>query len=389
MHTAKRLIAVAGLLALGSIGSVTAAQGAFAAPATIGHVYVNNNTAGINTISVLDRHAGGSLTLNSNPTIVAGGAGTGAGVGSQGSLQLSSDGKYLLAADPGSNQISVLKIRADGSATPVSGSPFSSNGIKPVSIAVHWSLVYVANAGAGGSNYTGFTLNSGGHLAALANSTFSLPDTASPGDVLFNSTGTNLVGTEVGTTVSTTWLIDSFAVGADGRLTPATGSPFPAQGAGPFGSEFRPTDPTQLFVSNAHNGGTNLGSVSAFTVDSTGILTSVAGSPFGDNQNAPCWVEISPDGQHLFAVNTASSSISSYSIGSTGVLSLIGSTPFAGGVHGEEDARMDRSGSNLYVVDTGSDAVSAFAVNGGSLTENGSSPVSLPAGLHPFGIVVD
>jgi 6-phosphogluconolactonase (cycloisomerase 2 family) len=386
MHAAKRLIAVAGLLALGSIGSVTAAQGAFAASALKGHVYVNDNTAGTNAIAAFDRQANGSLTPIAGSPFAAGGAGTGAGIGSQGSLQLSSDGKYLLAADAGNSQISVLSIGSDGSLTPVSGSPVSSGGKKPVSIAVHGSLVYVANAGgAGGSNYTGFTLSSGGNLTPLANSTFPLADSANPGDVLFNSTGTNLVGTEVGTSV-----VDSFSVGADGRLTAATGSPFQAQGAGPFGSEFRPTDPTQLYVSNAHNGGINLGTVSAFNVSSTGILSSLGLSPYPDFQNAPCWVEISHDGRYLFAVNTASSSISSYGIRPDGSLRLLNaSTTFGGGVHGEEDARLDPSGANLYVVDSGSNKVSAFAVNGGTLTEIPSSPVSLPSGATPFGIVVD
>jgi hypothetical protein len=51
------------------------------------------------------------------------------------------------------------------------------------SIAVHGTLVYVANAGDGGSNYTGFTLNPGGHLRPFAGSTVSLPDGSSPGDV--------------------------------------------------------------------------------------------------------------------------------------------------------------------------------------------------------------
>lgn len=383
MHTTKRLIAVAGLLALGGIGSVTTAHGAFARSGPSGHVYVNDNTAGTNTIAAFDRNADGSLTPTSGSPFAAGGAGTGAGIGSQGSLQLSNDGRYVLAADAGSNQISVLKIRADGALTPVSSSPVSSGGNKPVSIAVHGQLVYVANAGAGGSNYTGFTLNPGGHLRPLANSTFPLSDAANPGDVLFNSTGTNLIGAEINTSV-----IDSFTVDEDGRLTPAAGSPFPAEGLGPFGSEFRPTNPTQLFVSNAHNGGNNLGTVSTFIVPSTGVLTS-AGGPYPDFQNAPCWVEVSHDGRYLFAVNTASSSISSFSIAANGSLSVLGSTPFSGGVHGEEDARLDPSGNNLYVVDSGSNAVSAFAVSGGNLTELGSSPVALPAGSHPFGIVVD
>jgi hypothetical protein len=72
--------------------------------------------------------------------------------------------------------------------------------------------------------------------------------------------------------------IDSFTVGFGGRLTPAHGSPFQAQGLGPFGSEFRPTNPSQLFVSNAHNTAADSGTISAFTDSSRGTLTSVAGS---------------------------------------------------------------------------------------------------------------
>src|SRR5438034_256563 len=172
----------------------------------------------------------------------AGGAGAGAIVGSQGALQINGDGRFLLAVDDGSNQISVLRIRADGSLQAVTGSPVASGGIQPISIAVHDDLVYVANEGKGstGSNYTGFTLSSEGMLTPLTNSTVPLSATALPGDVLFNSTGTKLVGTEVGPASGPSF-IDSFIVGDDGRLTPAPGSPFPAQAVGPFGSQFRPT----------------------------------------------------------------------------------------------------------------------------------------------------
>ena len=41
-----------------------------------------------------------------------------------------------------------------------------------------------------------------------------------------------------------------------------------------------------------------------------------------------------------------------------------------------------------YVVDAGLDAVSVFAVDDGALTELSASPVGLPAGATPFGIVV-
>jgi DNA-binding beta-propeller fold protein YncE len=143
--------------------------------------------------------------------------------------------------------------------------------------------------------------------------------------VLFNGDGSKLAGTRVGTSQ-----IDSFTVGSGGLLTAAPGSPFSAQGLGPFGSEFCPTNPGQLFVSNAHNTGT--GTVSVFADSADGTLTPIGSSPFADDQTAPCWVEITHDGQFLFTVNTGSGTISRYSIAPGGTLTLLGSTPV--GVNG-------------------------------------------------------
>jgi hypothetical protein len=143
----------------------------------VGHVYVDDNTAGTNTVAGFNRHADGTLSPLPGSPFSAGGAGTGTIIGSQGPLQLASDGQYLLAVDAGSNQISVLRIRSDGSLRPAEGSPVASGGIEPISIAVHDHLVYVANNGDGteGANYTGFTFNPGGFLTPLAGSTFPLP----------------------------------------------------------------------------------------------------------------------------------------------------------------------------------------------------------------------
>jgi hypothetical protein len=378
-------------MAAGSVVGLTLT--ASAATDIVGHIYVDDNTAGANTIGAFDRHSDGSLTPMAGSPFVAGGAGTGTIVGSQGAVQLSGDGRYLLAVDAGSNQISVLRILPDGSLRLVGGGPVSSGGIEPISIAVHGSLVYVANEGdkttGSGSNYTGFRLNRGGHLFPLSGSTFDLPSTANPGDILFNSTGTNLIGVEVGTTDANTFRIDSFAVGADGRLTAAAGSPFAAQAAGPFGSEFSPTNPQHLYVSNAH-GGAGKGSVSAFNVTSAGNFSSIGSSPYPDGQTAPCWVEISHDGRHLFTVNTGSTTISSYGIRADGSLSYSSTTGFKSGAGIRPfDARLDPAGTNLYVVDAAIGKVSAFAVSGGTLSELGQSSFALPAGATPFGIAVN
>ena len=373
------------------LGLVAAAAAVAAVPASasadtsqvVGHVYVDDNTAGTNTIGAFDRHADGSLTPEPGSPFLAGGAGTGAGLASQGALQLSADGRFLLAVDAGSNQVSVLRVHPGGSLSLVPGGVVSSGGTLPVSIAVHGTLVYVANSGAGGSNYTGFRFF-GGHLFPIPGSTVTLAANAAPGDVLFNGTGTKLVGTEVGPSQ-----IDSFTVGFGGRLTAAPGSPFKAQGLGPFGSEFRPTDPGQLFVSNAHNTATDSGTISAFTDFRNGTLSPVAGSPFADDQMAPCWVEITHDGQFLFTVNTASGTISRFWIAPGGALTLLGSTPLRGtGGVGAVDARLSPDGRFLYVDEGKTGAVAAFAVHGGNLAELPGSPTSLPAGAAPAGIAV-
>jgi 6-phosphogluconolactonase (cycloisomerase 2 family) len=390
MRLLTRVTRAIGLVTLLAAGLVVTPTVASATSPVVGHVYVNDNTAVTNTIGGFDQHADGSLTPLAGSPFSAGGAGTGAALGSQGSLQATSDGKFVLAADAGSSQISVLAVASDGSLSPGPGSPVSSGGIEPVSIAVHDGLVYVANEGDGstGSNYTGFTMADDGQLTPLSDSTVSLPATALPGDVLFNGTGKNLIGIEVGTTDPSTFLIDSFLVGSDGRLTPAAGSPFPAEAAGPFGSEFSPTNPRHLYVSNAH-GGANNGSVSAFSVNPNAKLKSIDGSPFADGQTAPCWVEISHDGRYLFAVNTGSTTISSYRILSNGSLSYVTSTPFSSGLGIRPfDARLDVDGDYLYVVDAAIAKVTGFAVSGGSLTELTTSPTALPTGATPFGIVI-
>ena len=211
------------------------------------------------------------MTALAGSPFSAGGAGTGSTIAQ--SAIIASHGRYVWTR---ANRISVPAVGSDGSLSLV-GSPVSSGGIEPVSIAVHRRLVYVANEGDGtsGSNYTGFRLGSGGVLKPLSGSTVPLPATALPGDILFNGTGNNLIGVEVGTTDPSTFLIDSFRVRENGRLAPAAGSPFPAEAPGPFGSEFSPTDPHHLYVSNAH-GGTGNGSVSAFSASANGKLESLA-----------------------------------------------------------------------------------------------------------------
>jgi 6-phosphogluconolactonase (cycloisomerase 2 family) len=105
-----------------------------------------------------------------------------------------------------------------------------------------------------------------------------------------------------------------------------------------------------------------------------------------DGQTAPCWVEISHDGQFLFTVNTGSGNISSYSISRDGSLVLV-STAIVNGGGTDIDARLSPDGKYLLVDGSGHNFVSVFSVDGGTLTELSTSPTPLPVGATPAGIV--
>jgi hypothetical protein len=371
----KRMWLAAGasllMASLGTAGAAASATADTASPVT-GYTYIDGNTVTANTIDGYARHADGSLTALAGSPFAAGGAGLGTGLASQGAIQATQNGEYLLAVDAGSNQISVLRVTAGGVPVLV-GRPVSSGGIKPVSIAVSPSgLVYVANSGTGGSDYTGFQLHSDGSLTPISNSTYAVPDGSGLGDVFFNALGDRLVGTRTGTSQ-----IDSFVVLPGGRLLAAQGSPYTGQGLGQLGAEFSPANPSQLFVTNAHNGAL-LGTVSAYRDSLGGQLTSIGSSPYADGQTAPCWVEISHNGEYLFAVNTGSGNISSYSVNPDGSLTLIGSFTINGG-GADIDARLSPDGKYLLVDGSGMHFISVFAVNGGTLTELASSPTPLPS----------
>jgi 6-phosphogluconolactonase len=383
---ARLAVAAAGLALAGGIAAAlpgTALAYPHGGPPA-GHVYVDDNTAGANTVAGFARSANGSLTALPGSPFKIGGTGAGTGIPSQGAVQFAGHGRFLLAVDAGSNQISVLRIARDGSLDPAAGGPVASGGEDPVSIAVHGDLVEVANAGADGTNLAGFRLTRNGTLVPAPSSNATLPAGSQPGDVLFNATGTRLV-----TTLVASSQIASFSVTWNGRLIAAPGSPYPAQGLGPFGSEFRPTDPDQLFVTNAHNG-TGLGTVSAFEDRWDGTLAPIGNSPYADEQTAPCWLTISPDGRYLYAVNTGSGTITSYTIEPNGTLQLDTSTTVAsqGGV-GAVDAALNPEGTALYVNESRIDAVGEFAVRGARLTELPGSPVALPVGATPAGVAVN
>ena len=90
-----RLPRIAFLFVLAVAAAVVATGGASASNTTrvVGHVYVDDNTAPVNTVAGFDRLADGTLTPMPGSPFAVGGTGTGHPDASQGSLQRSDDGR--------------------------------------------------------------------------------------------------------------------------------------------------------------------------------------------------------------------------------------------------------------------------------------------------------
>src|SRR5881409_1809742 len=119
-------------------------------------VYTLTNQVAGNSVAVFARAADG--TLSAAGSVATGGTGTGAGLGSQGALALSDDGRWLFAVNAGSNDVSILRVTPAGL---VLTSRVPSGGTLPISLTVHGNLLYVLNGG-GSGNIAGFALDNGG-----------------------------------------------------------------------------------------------------------------------------------------------------------------------------------------------------------------------------------
>lgn len=175
--------------------------------------------------------------------------------------------------------------------------------------------------------------------------------------------------------------IDLFSIDGSGILTALPGSPFP-------------TDAGALAMAIAPNGNfgytanVNSTSVSGYTVDrSAGSIVPVAGSPYASDA-FPMSIAISPSGTFAYTANSVGT-VWGYSINATtGAL-----TPLAGGSFPAGSAPtsviVDPSGKYVYVADGGSNEVAAFSINAatGLLTPVPGSPFS--AGLTPTAVAVD
>jgi 6-phosphogluconolactonase len=364
MHRIRRL-AVAAVLACAVLAS--AAQ---ASPPSDGRgdgaVYTLSNSAAGNAVAVFDRAANGELTARGS--VPTGGAGSGAGLGSQGALVL--DDRRLFAVNAGSNTVSALRI---GSGDRVSLADVAgSHGVRPISLTVHGPLLYVLNAGSATTpaNIQGFLVLFG-RLIPLPGSSRPL-SVALPGpaQIEFTPDGRHLVVAEKDTNRIVTYRVGPFGYASGPIVQPSAGQT-------PFGFAFDPRG--RLIVSEAFGGATDASAVSSYRVAGNGTISVISPS-VATTETAACWVVVTGNGRYAYATNTGSNSVSGYAIASDGSLTLLdadgrtattGATPI--------DAALSRGSRFVYTLNDGADEIQGFRVAADGSLDSVTAVGGLPA----------
>jgi 6-phosphogluconolactonase len=328
-----------------------------------GRVYVMTNASDANVVVVYRRANDGSLTRLQE--VSTGGQGSGVGVlppplppnpgpdplQSQDAMVMTADGRFLLAVNAGSNEISSFVVTETGLRLV---SKVSSGGVFPVSIAEHRGLVYALNEGespdhtvGGTANIAGFRLSSRGELSSIANSSRTIGVDTGTSDILFSPSGDTLVVTEMFTNK-----LDVFHVSADGTTDSETS--ITSNNPTPFGAAFRDdntlvvTEIDVITVNGRRMGVQNASTMSSYKLSGGSLQTISNAVP--SNRTGSCWVRFSRDGGFAYTGDTGSGTISIYKVGTNGALSLLGFASSGGAFSAPLDLDVTPDGRFIYVI---------------------------------------
>ncbi|MBB5065819.1 beta-propeller fold lactonase family protein [Granulicella mallensis] len=330
-----------------------------------GAVFVMTNNADKNEIISYERATNGLLSGGVHyDTEGRGSSGTTDPLEAQGSLTLSQDQSLLFAANAGSGNISVFSVHHSDL---ILLNKVPSGGSQPVAVAENQNLVYVLNSGGAGS-VVGFTLDFGGQLKQIKNSTMFLTATVTGGASLkFSPDGKFLVVTE-----RLANNIDVFHVLPNGTLSPIIVNPSPAPGA--FSVTFAP-EGNAIVSETGAAGATNGSAISSYKITTNGKLSPISQSvpTFG---GANCWNVVTPDGKFVYVSNAGSATISGFAIGSNGALTPIGGTVVGNNPEGATnlDIAVSADGKYIYTLNSATGNIGVFGIRtDGALTNLGTA----------------
>ena len=319
--------------------------------------YVLSNNAGANSVRWYTRQSDGSLVYNQD--YATGGSGTGTDLpGVNGSLVYDSYYGVLYAVNTGSNSISAFLVANNGALTLLDTE--NSQGVRPVSLTVNQSVIYVVNQGDAGTpaNVAGFVI-SGDDLLPILDSVQNLStDLPDPAQIRFTPNPTVLVVSERANSAFSTFLVNS-SLAAYQRSTANS------IGANPGGFAF--TSSGLMVSAEAQGDLPDAGSVSSYVVGSSGSLVPQAES-VATGQSATTSALVLSNGAYAYLANSDSGSISTFSLDGSGGLALQDETASPGG---PADLAVSADEAYLYSLNRDSDSISIFGLNNssGQLTE--------------------
>ena len=290
------------LLAIVSLGTLAVAQSSA--------VYVESNRADHNSILAF-RNSGGTLSfLGEFPTNGKGVFDLSLKLGpfdSDQNVLTNAEGTVLYAVNSGSDTVAAFRIAANGSLSPIAGSPFPSGGSNPVSIGIARDTLAVVNKAMDPArpqlsqpSYASFSLTPEGALENGPLSTILAPIGSSPSQAL-TTVGRRLV-------IDAQFLgghLQSLLLNHDGSLASEDFKAVETNaGPQPLGLWAHPARPI------LYAGLTSSNRMAVYTFDSTGHLSFVRS--VSNSGKAICWIRSNATGTRIYTANTGDNSISVY-----------------------------------------------------------------------------
>ena len=380
------------------------------------YVYVESNisAANGNSIFAFRRDSSGNLTPLQGSPFLTGGAGvqyTGPNLGpfdSDQEIIKNPQNTLLFAVNAGSDSIAVFHINADGSLTPVNGSPFPSGGNDPVSLALNGDLLYVANQSGDFArpstilpNYTAMRVAPDGILTPIGDhtndssrpfqATVSVAAGSSPSQGLFVP-GTNLIFGDdfLG------GLLQPFQTDWEGQLHALPAIALPASEFGattprfPLGLWTNPSAPI-LYV-----GYVTANKIGVYRYNEDGRLKFLRTVP--NAGQGICWIRSNQSGTRLYTTDTTTNQVSVYDASDPEYPVEI-QTLTLEGVGNAFQISLSDDGKHIYTISQRTSAslpagqgnvLHTLSVQRDGTLEETGTPITfnVPAGTRPQGVAV-
>src|SRR5947209_8915864 len=404
------LIAVAAVIAILAIGAVKGARPSL--KGADGTVYVESNSSAPNSNEVLAfRYHDGSLMPRHVRRYPMHGSGShdlsNAGVLDADQELITNPQRTLLyAVNSSSDTIAAFHIHPDGTLTPVTGSPFPSNGKAPSSLGLAGDTLIVANKAQDGvrklrtvpANYSSFHVNADGSLSKPISS-IDVPPRSSPLQTYITPDRKVVISSEE------SGVFRAFRIGPDGKLTQGPNSPLPLDPRVFPGGRRIPINwpaglvshPTQqiLYAQDA-----NISHTIVYRWDDDARLTFVR--PMRNPKSfLPCWTEVNASGTRMYSGNAGSDNMTVYDISGDPTNPRMMQSFALNGPGNPWNFNLDPSGRLIFMVDMravrqvpgglGNDLHVLKIKHDGRLEEDErASPakIPVPVGTNPLGLAI-